>query len=107
MLAFEDDGDTRLKLDPDEQVVIFTSGARAAHHRPNRLGPNAYNLQPNSPCPNIVEQAVSALKAAIKAWIFLVQKCNSACITETKQEIEGSLWEFTVPHPVGPPGIGT
>ena len=58
---------TRLNLDPDEHVIFIYDGA-PAHRNP---GPNSElrKLPPHSPFLNIVEQAVSALKAAIKADI--------------------------------------
>ena len=60
----------RLNLDPNEHVVFIYDGA-PAHRRPNQLGPNTElkMLPPYSPFLNIVEQAISALKAAIKADI--------------------------------------
>ena len=61
---------TRLRLDPDEQVVFTYDGA-PAHHNPGNPGPNTAvkKLPPYSPFLNIVEQAISSLKAAIKADI--------------------------------------
>ncbi|XP_074619610.1 uncharacterized protein LOC141878539 [Acropora palmata] len=61
---------TRLHLDPDEQVVFIYDGA-PAHHNPGNPGPNTElkKLPPYSPFLNIVEQAISSLKAAIKADI--------------------------------------
>ena len=61
---------TRLNLDPDEQVVFIYNGA-PAHHNPDNPGPNIElkKLPPYSPFLNIVEQAISSLKAAIKADI--------------------------------------
>ena len=61
---------TRLNLDPDEQVIFIYDGA-PAHRNPAIPGPNSElrKLPPYSPFLNIVEQAVSALKAAIKADI--------------------------------------
>ena len=60
----------RLNLDPNEQFVFIYDGA-PAHRRPNQLGPNTEfkMLPPSSPFIYIVEQAISALKAAIKADI--------------------------------------
>ena len=60
----------RLNLDPNEHGVFIYDGA-PAHRRPNQLGPNTElkMLPPYSPFLNIVEQAISALKAAIKADI--------------------------------------
>ena len=59
---------TRLNLDPDEHVIFIYDGA-PAHGNPAIPGPNSElrKLPPYSPFLNIVEQAVSALKAAIKA----------------------------------------
>ena len=59
---------TRLNLDPDEHVIFIYDGA-PAHRNPAIPGPNSElrKLPPHSPFLNIVEQAVSALKAAIKA----------------------------------------
>ncbi|XP_068712974.1 uncharacterized protein [Montipora foliosa] len=61
---------TRLNLDPDEHVIFVYDGA-PAHRNPAIPGPNSElrKLPPYSPFLNIVEQAVSALKAAIKADI--------------------------------------
>ena len=61
---------TRLNLDPDEQVIFIYDGA-LAHRNPAISGPNSElrKLLPYSPFLKIVEQAVSALKAAIKAGI--------------------------------------
>ena len=61
---------TRLNLDPDEQVVFIYDGA-PAHHNPGNPGPNTElkKLPPYSPFLNVVEQAISSLKAAIKADI--------------------------------------
>ena len=61
---------TRLHLDPDEQVVFICDGA-PAHHNPGNPGPNTElkKLPPYGPFLNIVEQAISSLKAAIKADI--------------------------------------
>ena len=60
----------RLNLDPNKHVVFIYDGA-PAHRRHNQLGPNTElkMLPPYSPFLNIVEQAISALKAAIKADI--------------------------------------
>ena len=61
---------TRLNLDPDEHVIFIYDGA-PAHRNPAILGPNSKfrKLPPYSPLLNIFEQAVSALKATIKADI--------------------------------------
>ena len=61
---------TRLHLDPNEQVIFIYDSA-PAHRNPAISGPNSElrKLPPYSPFLNIVEQAVSALKAAIKADI--------------------------------------
>ena len=61
---------TRLKLDPDEHVIFIYDGA-PAHNNPAIPGPNTElnKLPPYSPFLNIVEQAISSLKAAIKADI--------------------------------------
>ena len=61
---------TRLNLDPDEHVIFIYDG-EPAHRNPAIPGPNSElrKLPPYSPFLNIVEQAVSALKAAIKADI--------------------------------------
>ena len=60
----------RLNLDPDEHVIFIYDGA-PAHRNPAIPAPNSElrKLPPYSPFFNIVEQAVSALKAAIKADI--------------------------------------
>ena len=60
----------RLNLDPDEHVIFIYDGA-PAHSNPVNPGPNTElkKLPPYSPFLNIVEQAISALKAAIKADI--------------------------------------
>ena len=61
---------TRLHLDPDEQVVFIYDGV-PAHHNPGNPGSNTElkKLPPYSPFLNIVEQAISSLKAEIKADI--------------------------------------
>ena len=61
---------TRLNLDPDEHMIFIYDGA-PSHRNPAIPGPNSElrKLPPYSPFLNIVEQAVSALKAAIKADI--------------------------------------
>ena len=61
---------TRLHLDPEEQVVFIYDGA-SAHHNPGNPGPNTElkKLPPYSPFLNIVEQTISSLKAEIKADI--------------------------------------
>ena len=61
---------TRLNLDLDAQVVFIYDGA-PAHHNPANPGPNTElkKLPPYSSFLNIVEQAISSLKAAIKADI--------------------------------------
>ena len=61
---------TRLNLDPDEHVIFIYDGA-PAHNNPAIPGPNTElkKLPPYSPFWNIVEQAISSLKAAIKADI--------------------------------------
>ena len=61
---------TRLNLDPDEHLIFIYDGA-PAHRNPAIPGPNSElrKLPPYSPFLNIVEQAVSALKATIKADI--------------------------------------
>ena len=61
---------TRLNLNPDEQVIFIFDSA-PAHRNPAIPGPNSElrQLPPYSPFLNIAEQAVSALKAAIKADI--------------------------------------
>ena len=60
----------RLHLGLDEQVVFIYDGA-PAHHNPGNPGPNTglKKWPPYSPFLNIVEQAISSLKAAIKADI--------------------------------------
>lgn len=60
----------RLNLDPDEHVIFIYDGA-PAHHNPINPGPNSElkMLPPYSPFLNVVEQAVSCLKAAIEADI--------------------------------------
>ncbi|XP_068721579.1 uncharacterized protein [Montipora capricornis] len=61
---------TRVNLDPDEHVIFIYDGA-PAHNNPAIPGPNKElkKLAPYSPFLNIVEQAISSLKAAIKADI--------------------------------------
>ena len=61
---------TRLNLDPDEHVIFIYDGA-PAHNNPAIPGPNTElkKLPPYSPFLIIVEQAISSLKAAIKADI--------------------------------------
>ena len=61
---------TRLHLDPDEQVAVIYDGA-PAHHNPGNPGSNTElkKWPPYSPFLNFVEQGISSLKAAIKADI--------------------------------------
>ena len=60
----------RLNLHPNEHVIFIYGGA-PAHNNPAILGPNSElkKLPPYSAFLNIVEQAIRALKAAIKADI--------------------------------------
>ena len=60
----------RLNLDPDETVTFIYDGTRA-HNYPGDPGANTKleKLPAYSPFLNIVEQAISALKAAIKTDI--------------------------------------
>ena len=60
----------RVNLDPNEHVIFIYDGAQARNN-PAIPGPNCElkKLPPYSPFRNIVEQAISALKAAIKADI--------------------------------------
>ncbi|XP_074608680.1 uncharacterized protein LOC141863090 [Acropora palmata] len=60
----------RLNLDPNEHVIFIYDGA-PAHNNPAIPGPNSElkKLSPYSPFLNIVEKAINALKAAIKADI--------------------------------------
>ena len=62
--------DARLNLNPEDQVIFIYDGA-PAHRNPENPGPNTEpkKLQPHSPFLNIIEQAISCLKAAIKADI--------------------------------------
>ena len=58
----------RLNLDPDEDIIFRYDGA-PAHHNPADPGRNTElkKLPPYSALLTIVEQSMSALKAAIKA----------------------------------------
>ena len=60
----------RLNLDLNDHVIFIYDGT-PAHNHPAIPGPNSElkKLPPYSPFLNIVEQAISALKAAIKADI--------------------------------------
>ena len=60
----------RTNLDPEESVIFVYDGA-PAHRNPTVPAPNTElkMLPPYSPFLNIVEQAISCLKAAIKADI--------------------------------------
>ena len=60
----------RLNLDPDETVIFIDDGAKA-HNNPGDPGANTEleKLPAYSPFLNIVDQAISALKAAIKTDI--------------------------------------
>ena len=86
---------TRLNLDPDEHVIFIYDGA-PAHRNPAIPGPNSElrKLPPYSPFLNIVEQAVSALKAAIKADIsrpeIQVQMKDRA-----EADVKDLPWEIT------------
>lgn len=61
---------TRLNLDPDEHVIFIYDGA-PVHYNPAIPGRNTElkKSPPYSPFLNIVEQAISSLKTAIKADI--------------------------------------
>ena len=82
----------RTNLDPDEEVIFVYDGA-PAHQNPVIPAPNTElkMLPPHSPFPNIVEQAISCLKAAIKANISHSETQN-AWITEMRPEPEESHW---------------
>ena len=82
----------RTNLDPDEEVIFVYDGA-PAHRNPVIPAPNTElkMLPPHSPLPNIVEQAISCLKAAIKANISRSETQN-AWITEMRPEPEESHW---------------
>ena len=60
----------RLNLDPIEHVIFIYDGA-PDHSNPAMPGSNSElkKLPPYSPFLNVVDQAISALKAAIKADI--------------------------------------
>ena len=58
----------RLNLDPNEHVIFIYDSA-PAHNNPAIPCPKLKKLPPYSPFLNIVEQAISALKAALKADI--------------------------------------
>ena len=60
----------RMNLDPDKSVIFVYDGA-LAHENPTILAPKTElkMLPPYSPFLNILEQAISSLKAAIKADI--------------------------------------
>ena len=61
---------TRLNLDPNENVIFIYDGT-PAHHNPANSGQitELKKLPPYSPFLNIVEQGISALEAAIKTDI--------------------------------------
>ena len=82
----------RTNLDPDEEVIFVYDGA-PAHQNPVIPAPNTElkMLPPHSPFPNIVEQVISCLKAAIKANISRSETQN-AWITEMRPEPEESHW---------------
>jgi len=64
----------RTNLDPDESVIFVYDGA-PAHRNPTVPAPNTKRkmLLPYSPFLNIVEQAISCVKAAIKADISCLE----------------------------------
>ena len=68
----------RTNLDPEEEVIFVYDGA-PAHRNPVIPAPNTElkMLPPHSPFPNIVEQAISCLKAAIKANISRSETQNA------------------------------
>ena len=82
----------KTNLDSDEEVIFVYDGA-PAHRNPVIPAPNTElkMLPPHSPFPNIVEQAISCLKAAIKANISRSETQN-AWITEMRPEPEESHW---------------
>ena len=62
--------DAQLNLNPDDQVIFIYDAAPAQRNLENS-GPNTEpkKLPPHSPFLNIIEQAISCLKVAIKADI--------------------------------------
>ena len=90
---------TRLDLDPDEHVIFFYDGA-PAHNNPAIPGPNTElkKLPPYSPFLNIVEQAISSLKAAIKANIreLLSEIIALSCCSKLYNEILVPLRQLNV-----------
>ena len=68
----------KTNLDSDEEVIFVYDGA-PAHRNPVIPAPNTElkMLPPHSPFPNIVEQAISCLKAAIKANISRSETQNA------------------------------
>ncbi|KXJ28735.1 hypothetical protein AC249_AIPGENE19429 [Exaiptasia diaphana] len=93
---------TRLNLDPDEHVIFIYDGA-PAHRNPVNPGPNTElkKLPPYSPFLNIVEQAIRALKAAIKADISrpqIQEEMNNRAEAKDKAS-HCTAWE-THAHPI-------
>ena len=73
--------ETRRNLDPDERVIFIYDGAPAHTNPENPDDENTElkKLPPYSPFLNIVEQAISALKAAIKADISRPEIQQAMC----------------------------
>ena len=73
--------ETRRHLDPDERVIVIYDGAPAHNNPeyPNDETTELKKLPPYSPFLNIVEQAISALKAAIKADISRPEIQQAMC----------------------------
>ena len=86
---------TRLNLDPDEHVILIYDGA-PAHNNPAIPGPNTElkKLTPYSPFLNIVEEAISSLKAAIKADINRPETQEQMNNREEAEDARELLWEI-------------
>ena len=84
-----------MRIDPNEHVIFIYDGA-PAHNNPAIPGPNSElkKLPPYSPFLNIVEQAISALKAAIKADISRPEQ--QACYSQFLCFQAEACWERAI-----------
>ena len=82
---------TREQLNPDEHVIFIYDSA-PAHRSADNPGENIELklLSPYSSFLNIVERAISSLKAAIKP-IFVALKCRLRYVTKLRQDVKELL----------------
>ena len=87
---------TRLNLDSDEHVIFFIYDGAPAHNKPAIPGPNTElkKLPPYSPFLNIVKQAISSLKAAIKVDVSRPEIQEQMNNREEARRHRELLWEI-------------